>query len=1824
MTTLHGGGYSNAFPLDDVGSSTSSHQGQHVPATFKPIPLKSFSVVVSLVPADQLRLSSSPPSALPNLVVEGAGGAAGVGGPTCMASSVPATGAVAHPGLMANASFSAAGPSFAFTKSFGDVFALKRPSRGGGGGPLASSGHSNSSLGGVHGLGASSAAAAAAAAVKGLADPSVSETPVPNSQDSYRIHLLLPAEYQQSSEQATPAYPSAIDASTGKQPQTHGSADTGGRGGGGEGGEGLSAATSSLALLRTPKRKQVAQVSKHWVLFQQLVRFVLSMIPRFEPPPTPPGFAFPVDLCLSFVQNSSFFSAAEATQQVRVGGGSPSRLVPSDPSPGSSPAAPSTLSKSTTQDPLVSGAEREARRAYMEAYLNLALQCDQVSCLKELQSFVGYNTYVKSGLADFRAMLRAPSSGDVRQLSTGDGQTEALSKNPLHDASSCLSCRPQYTVSTPSSAPRRADGNTEVAAAVVTSTTAPLASTVPETARRTSVFGSLVPSSRASEVSSQHAGSLGVSPPMLARSQPHYISFPSTVLDEPQRSLSSTAAAVELVASAAQSSATHPSGSHGVPDTAGAKTPLGVSASGVSGAPSLSPPDGASLTQGLAKPATRRKASSTASAQPELAACRTLTRGESAAASTESALADTSTTLAKRLAQPPSSSGSHHPLGSSGLLHSRHSLPTYGSLLLDAAAFRVRSEGNEAIGDDGGSSVASSHSDYSSLGSSASHSGSERRRGHNSRHRQGHDRYHHRRELRSGKQHDEPGYAGRNDHAKAAKKRPSIDGAEGVAAPPAIASEPAAAATAGITATAATAPSRTHAKALVPIGPETQRMLEECFRMMDTQGCGYASATDCLRFYLCATPGTLAEVLHLYASAASQAEDAAPGAPAEAAAGRIPHGGQLEALLPSWMRDCESVVVGNPDYLMSCSRFVDAVREILAVLAAMEHTFAAANTAGPVVSVEADKASLTSRSSKTQVSAGGNGVSHSETPASSAPSRRGLPAVLTTSTEHAGSARSHFIESPVPVEDAECDGSAVGAIISPLESWIDSYWLLMYSHVFSAVAALVVGAEAAGLRAALLGIRQKAYLEMTAQVATVVAAAAALRQQNGEGGELAVEATAQPPVNPPNLPVIGAAPPLELVYPPWLLQEAASAIAAQPPILGCFDALELLSLLYVMCEGGIGVVGMEDVLRWLSNPVFLSHVPFNLDEFASVLDVLSCSLPFADVLHCLRRCSKAPPIDSWSAGDAEAGARKAGSDSSSASASRQQHAHLLRLVSRCATADPVGGREFNELVQEQRWRRGGDAGGRNCAQCQLTRGVLEQQALLLDGLSDENLKLQRRVAELEAAAATVAAAPSAMPMASQASTNVQQSATNTATATTTTSARRDAIRDTCSSAVRPLSSLPPSPASNGASVESKGLMEEGAQRGADVQVSSPMSESPAASPPSEAAVRAPPHPVTIELVPAFTSESDEADDNNDSMISAPDALSHHRSPKQVRVAETQVARAGPLLYTVPPKLEGRQPHVLRFNFYLCRTAQRERKWSSAGAVSSSSGGTGAGGGPSAAQASPPVERITVRDTAGRRVVALKLSNNVLYVLGRDVHQRPARLPLVTAPLSKNASQHHRTSLGASSSPSSPVRHPQTNAKGQYHVNVVLGRVQNMLYPNYEGADCDGRNSPYSLMCRGNALGSSLGAAPCNADGPGRDLLDRSATSGGERSVTQSDSGFPSATTRASIEDSEPQRSVLRVELKAHTWFVLQLRMNWELRTVDVVVTCAAAASTTTSPHRTCCSVEAGERASLVYEGRVRMLDAATVTGLSYVEICPRRELLVAYCNMLIRYEAECT
>ncbi|KAK7194467.1 hypothetical protein NESM_000363500 [Novymonas esmeraldas] len=436
MSALRRSHHSATFSVDGGGGAMSPRYASAYssPTTVRPTPLSSFTVAVSVVPGEQLlRATASPPgpglSASPPDVT---GGAAEVGGVHSFAG-----GGVAAAGV----AMATSNASFALTASFDNVFARRRlaGSAPSGGPDAASGGHDPS---------AAAAAAAAAAAVSGHADPAATAVPVPESCDTYRVHLLLPP-------------PATVD----------------------DDDDGTSA-TAPLESLRTPKPQQVVQLSERWRRFQQLVRFVLSVAPRFVPPPTPPGFDFPVDLGLSFVQNSSMFTSAAAAEALTAAAAAASSHHSrgaahlSSPPPLPPAMAPSASAVSVSElgpphgdgggvdDRLVAGEERAARRAYMEAYLNSAIQCHQVCCLQEVQAFVGYSVYVQSEFTRRRALRRPQSTNSLAGALTGAVVDKLLpptprpgSEGPLRPPASSSSASVSASATSRASPLRVADGS---------------------------------------------------------------------------------------------------------------------------------------------------------------------------------------------------------------------------------------------------------------------------------------------------------------------------------------------------------------------------------------------------------------------------------------------------------------------------------------------------------------------------------------------------------------------------------------------------------------------------------------------------------------------------------------------------------------------------------------------------------------------------------------------------------------------------------------------------------------------------------------------------------------------------------------------------------------------------------------------------------------------------------------------------------------------------------------------------------------------------------------------------------------------------------------------------------------------------------------------------------------------------------------------------------------------------------------------------------------------------------------------------------------------
>ncbi|CAD2222165.1 hypothetical protein AGDE_15727 [Angomonas deanei] len=117
----------------------------------------------------------------------------------------------------------------------------------------------------------------------------------------------------------------------------------------------------------TPKKKQVAQTRAKWSQFEELVQFVTSVCPDLSPPSPPSALL------------------------LRSGEELHGSLAHSPPGMGRS----STSNSSHEDDLVVTAEEREMRKDYMAEYLNYILQKKEASCLREVQTFVGYAQFVQ-------------------------------------------------------------------------------------------------------------------------------------------------------------------------------------------------------------------------------------------------------------------------------------------------------------------------------------------------------------------------------------------------------------------------------------------------------------------------------------------------------------------------------------------------------------------------------------------------------------------------------------------------------------------------------------------------------------------------------------------------------------------------------------------------------------------------------------------------------------------------------------------------------------------------------------------------------------------------------------------------------------------------------------------------------------------------------------------------------------------------------------------------------------------------------------------------------------------------------------------------------------------------------------------------------------------------------------------------------------------------------------------------------------------------------------------------------------------------------------
>lgn len=1696
-------------------------------ATFRPTPLKAFTVAVSAVPAAQLPRRT-------------AGNAASSSAATGAAAGASAGGAAAGPAFrsgggapLSNASFATlSSASFAMTKSFDDVFARRRLAAGGAGGGL----DGGVGSGSMTGASTAAMAAAAAALAGGHGDASAAgpedAVPVPESCDTYRVHLLLPPPAPSTSA-ATPRlsqspHPASVDD--------------------------LCPATAALEVLRTPKPQQVVQLNERWVRFQQLVRFVLSVAPRFEPPSTPPGFDFPVDLGLSFVQNSSIFAAAAVAEAPHAMTGS-------------------ALRDGCVDDRIVPAAEREARRSYMEAYLNLALQCEQVSCLQEVQAFVGYPVLVQNELARFRATRQSASS----PASTSGSGAGALSVAMMESVHGAGRDRASRHAATTASGPLRPPSSSVSASSHAAAAAAARPRTPSEDGQH---------AAHASGRSTSRATSTGVadgSPPLLAQS-PTPPTMPSS---SPSVLMQVTESGGVAHVSPAGG---HPLNSPGEPLASLPRTQLSSSSGsggGTVGTALVSSAGGATGLGGSGSRDTRAsRAASTDLKSPPLAS--------------------------SHAPQPP-------PM---------QMLPTVQLIGGDAGWHRA-------------SSLTSSHSLGSSTASSASG------------HRESRQRHHRRRRT------PRPHRTGSDGGAEGSGKNES---AAAAAAPSAAA--------AAAAASLVPQPVRRgeSSAALVPIAAETERMLLECFRMMDVPGRGYVTAQDCHVFLLCATPGTFNEVLQLITAAAEAAVPAS----------------QLESMLPRWMAECDGVVLGSPSYLISSVRFVEAVRQVLAASDAVaRHTAAVWAAQG--------RASLSIR---------GSASSHWSGPGSPSPllgthtgaaaaaeswgaamaSLNGAHAAAAFPREstaqpqlhHAVSQLGSFTVSSQPsVADAAAERGPHTAAPPPpvpsLEMWIDNYWLLLYAQLFTAAAALVVGIEAATLRATLLSVRARSHEAVRQQWSDAAAGAAAVgkattqhsARRGADGEEVSVDrasaAGSHHTLHATSTPNLAHA--SEVAGCPASIVEAvAQALVAQPPVLGGFDVTELTCLLYVISESRLRIVSLEDVVRWLATTDGAPRLQCSLDEFATLLDALSCTLPFCDVLRCVRREATATGEETTeTAGGLAAHADGAPPASDGARAwltLSQQHTRLLRLVARVVAADAAGGAEFSQLVAQHRWRRAaahakpgvasGDGAGLHgqgalaaCPQCHVSGEAVEAQAVAVAQLQAENTALRQQLEALKRAAedAGVGRAEHSTSLpgdrASRHSWDVTVPGSHALTeAAAADVSAGDGFAGSAPRAAQPAASSGHRAGSRRDACEAPAAPSALCHRRPHGGLPAVMtSDAPSAS---SAHARA----TAVELVPVFTADPP----GGAGAVADAQALRH--ASRAERAALTHVTRPGPLLYTVPsppPTRRGRtadasrdaasgaaavpspspppMPAELSFSFYVCRDGLSDGR-----DVRRTAGGGGAGGGAAGAAAggrsrhAAPVERLTLRDGAGRRVLALKLAHGVLHVLGSDTGQAASRcLPRSLSSVSitsalRPQSSERGTLTGLRYAPRS---HAAAHAGGYveagsawYDAGIDGCRPQNILYPRYVGSDPHG--GAWAAAAAQVVPLAPWSTADAAAAAP---TTTTTAAVGGRRW------GSTAPGSAAADDDGEAaplQRRTCRAAVQTRVWYTASLAFDWPQRRVHVRVGLAA----TEAPSAASSAEDAG---GVCVDAELGMLDGAAIDGLATLDVYPRQSMLVAYCNVVARF-----
>lgn len=628
-----------------------------------------------------------------------------------------------------------------------------------------------------------------------------------------------------------------------------------------------------------------------------------------------------------------------------------------------------------------------------------------------------------------------------------------------------------------------------------------------------------------------------------------------------------------------------------------------------------------------------------------------------------------------------------------------------------------------------------------------------------------------------------------------------------------------------------------------------------------------------------------------------------------------------------------------------------------------------------------------------------------------------------------------------------------------------------------------------------------------------------------------------------------------------------SAVAAVPPLRG-MSAWELLCLSYVCSVSGLRAVAAAEVLNWIAtSAAWADSLCWTIDQFASLMDTLSRSLAFSDVLESLQYRGGSIISTERLAIEGSGSHRLGSSNSSSCGDDHSRgketeavwQATLPMPVSPTSRAAPLLYSRFLHLCCRTAPICEDDAKEMSVLiashQEQLkeplptTESRAVEPSLLLRTMAEQMAALKERLAALEASRDCNTGRETDD---KRSGVSPSPSAPNSCTAASIGNGRIAASLPVSSSTV----------------VEIAGRGEAQERRPSKF----------------EKERRAPLHPqqssrgktkrrMALELSPTDPTGTMRqwrgSGNSTDGRISrGTDDDYRHTSCINAEPQPSRIATAGALLYRIPAApMEAAILSKLEYSFFLCSHHHHHSSGSSGVGSPGASSGVSESSDSSDDDQAAAVERVLLCDAAGRRVISLLVRHNTLKLVG-GVDARLQR-PTTTASnrrISHPAATAVAGAAGVTSGGGGPLRAP------------------NILSPTYEDPRRDGGARAERRWRVRSKAAAHLHGAPVDA-GVG--------VAAPEETVVS------------------VQRVVQRITLRHRLWYHLSMQFDWHRRTVLLRLRChpEQPRSTTASPLPDEAPVET----------TIPMIDGAGVDGVATLDIYPRLELVVAYCNVVASY-----